>query len=1118
MKEREDILLQKLDEFIRKFYRNEIVRGLIIALSVSLAFFLIFTIAEYFGRFGQGFRSLLFWSYIAILSVVFGRWFVIPVMHFMRIGKIISYTEAARIIGRHFGEVRDLLLNTLQLQELAGIQSDNSELLLAGIRQKTEQLRPVPFTLAINLKANLSYLKYLAIPLLALVLILVASPGIITKPTERLVRYSHEFPVEFPYQIRILNESMQGVQQDDMTLLIQVSGEELPASVSVVMEDGSSFEAHSESKILFTYTFRKLRRNFSFRLSSGEYISAPYEVTVIPKPIVLGFTIRLDYPAYTDRESEVIDNSGDITVPAGTRATWQLLTRDADIIYFRAGLHTDTLKPTDNRTSVRMLLTRNTDYSFLSANQFLKNPDSLHYTVQVIPDAFPGISVDESRDSLDDRRLYFMGRVEDDYGFRKLEFRYRRVVAGDSGLAFTVVSLPIDPGQLRQSFFHHLDLASLGIRAGQSYEYYFEVWDNDAVNGSKSSKSERFIYRAPDEEEIEEINRQQGNSIRNSMESSILEARKLQKDIDEFYRKAADKKELGWQERKQLENLLKRQKDLKASAEEAFRQQQEKNRLENMFKEIDPELLAKQQELERLMEELITGELADLLKELEKLMEKIDKEQVNEMLDKMKLGAEDLEKTLDRNLELFKQLEFEKKLEESISELEGLSKKQEELSKESLEKDADPAALKEKQDALNKEFEEFRQDLQESRELNKALEEPNKMGETAEQEQEIGEQMGESSESLDKGQKKKASGQQQDASEGMEKLSESLRKMQEDMAMDQMGEDIHAIRELLENLVQVSFDQEDLMSRIQGISKNDPKYIGLVQKQKKIHDDLGMIQDSLLALSKRQAMIQPFVNKEVSEIRLNSQRAIDALSDNRGIEVNTGNYLNEAMNRQQYVMTSVNNLALLLDESLNQMQQQMNSMKSKGNKSCNNPRNMGSGKKSVKSMRQMQEALNKELESLKKGMEKGQKQVGGKSVSEQLARMAAEQEAIRRQMQDYMNSLGKEGLGQQGQLSKLMEEMEQTERDLVNKVINNNTLLRQQDILTRLLESEKAERERELDDKRESKEPKKYDISNPEGFFEYNGVKSKESELLQTVPPMLRQYYKQKVNDYLFNQ
>jgi hypothetical protein len=95
--------------------------------------------------------------------------------------------------------------------------------------------------------------------------------------------------------------------------------------------------------------------------------------------------------------------------------------------------------------------------------------------------------------------------------------------------------------------------------------------------------------------------------------------------------------------------------------------------------------------------------------------------------------------------------------------------------------------------------------------------------------------------------------------------------------------------------------------------------------------------------------------------------------------------------------------------------------------------------------------------------------------------------------------------------------MEKTETDLVNKILNNETLKRQQEILTRLLESEKAEKQRELDEKRESNEGKIQNYSNPNQFLEYNKLKSKEVELLKTVPPSLKPYYKNKVNEYFYN-
>jgi hypothetical protein len=148
----------------------------------------------------------------------------------------------------------------------------------------------------------------------------------------------------------------------------------------------------------------------------------------------------------------------------------------------------------------------------------------------------------------------------------------------------------------------------------------------------------------------------------------------------------------------------------------------------------------------------------------------------------------------------------------------------------------------------------------------------------------------------------------------------------------------------------------------------------------------------------------------------------------------------------------------------------------------------------------------------------GSKGQSGQSLvpgnSEQYAKLAAQQEALRRQMQQLMDKLKNKGKNPGGDAVELME---QTEKDLVNKQLTNETMRRQQDILSKLLESEKAEREREEDEQRKSNEAKNGILSNPEQFLEYKRLKEREMELLNTVPPSFTPYYKEKVNNYFNN-
>ena len=92
--------------------------------------------------------------------------------------------------------------------------------------------------------------------------------------------------------------------------------------------------------------------------------------------------------------------------------------------------------------------------------------------------------------------------------------------------------------------------------------------------------------------------------------------------------------------------------------------------------------------------------------------------------------------------------------------------------------------------------------------------------------------------------------------------------------------------------------------------------------------------------------------------------------------------------------------------------------------------------------------------------------------------------------------------------------MEENEKDLANQNLTQQTKLRQQEIQSRLLKAEKAEREREWDNKRISNEVNNQKISNPEQFSKYNQLKRNEAEMLETLPPNLNPYYKKKVSEY----
>jgi hypothetical protein len=1133
-------LIEKLDSFIRKYYKNQLLRGLIYSVGLVLVFFVSVTVLEYFAHFNTVVRTVLFYSFVVSTGFVLIKYIAIPLTKLYKFGKIISYTEASNIIGKHFTNVQDKLLNVLQLQEqtqdLYKFNSANNNLVEASINQKTNELKPIPFTSAVDFSENKKYLKYALIPVLLIVGILFSAPRVITDGTKRLVKHNEYFEREAPFHFVITNKELKTVAQQDFEMNVKLTGNEVPDNVYVEI-GGNEYKFDKQNVVNFKYTFKNVQKTTTFQLTADGFKSKEYELIALPNPVLLNFDIALSYPKYLDKKDEVIKNTGDLVIPAGTKVTWNFYTQNTKQLRLHFNDTAFAVIPkSENSFQYSSRLLHDKVYSVTTANQYLKSKDSVSYAINVIPDAYPQISVEEKKDTMSSKIISFRGDVKDDYGFTRLTFNYRYITNNDTNgiknhteqLTNTKV-LNVTKGVTQDHFYHYWDMNEISVSPGDEIEYYFEIFDNDGVTGSKSTRSEKKVFKAPTLKELAENTDKNNNKIKQDMQETMKAAKDIQKELNDLQKKVLEKKELTWDEKKKLQELLDKQKELQKKVENIKNENEKNNKEQNEYKKEDEKILDKQKQLEDLFDKVMTPEMKEKYDELQKLLEKLDKDKVQDALDKMKLDNKDVMKELDRNLEIFKELEFEKKLQDNIDNLKDLAKKEDEQAKKTDDKNADSKEQKDKQDDLNKKFDELQKDIKEMEKKNDELEKPNKLEDTKADEKEIKDEMEKSSESLEKKDKKGGSKSQKKAAEKMEKMGEKMEKMKEKMEAEAEGEDIDKLRSILENLIHLSFGQEALMGDFAKLKVTDPQIMKVDQTQKKLQDGAKMVEDSLLALSKRNPKIQPYVNKEISAINMNMEKALGEIKESETVSMDGRNHKEEGLSRQQFAMTSINNLALMLNEALNQMQQDAQKQDGKpGGGSCKKPGN-GKGKpgKSMAQMRAMQEQINKEIKKLKEGMEKngnkpgqkpgekpGQTGSGGQGgMSLELAKLAAEQAAIRQEVQKMADQINKDGKGAGG-MSKIADKMEETETDLVNKMLSAETIKRQEEILTKMLESEKAEKEREMDEKRQSNEAKNENYRNQNDFLEYNRTKQKETELLKTVPPSLVPFFKAKVNQY----
>ncbi len=1098
------LLLKKVDEFTRKFYVNQLIRGTIYASALLLAAFLVINLLEYFIYFSTGIRSILFFGFLGGGAFVIIRWIILPLLHYFRLGKIISHEKAAAIIGEHFKEVQDRLINILQLHQQVSATEDAS-LIEASINQKITRLNPIPFSAAINLKVNRQHLRYLLLPVLVLAFILFSSPDIIKDSSLRLIHHNEYFERQSPFQFSVVNVPIQTIQYEDYELKIKVTGTVLPDQPTIQM-NGFDYPLNRKSATEFTYTFVKPQKDIEFYFQASGFRSKDFVLKVLPKPIILTFNTSLNYPSYLGKKNERVQNIGDVTVPEGTKIDWEFFAQNTSEIRIALGDSSYTARQSGkDEFRFSSKLKNDVAYTVFVSNDLLPKADSIRYSITVIPDRYPAIQVSQINDSTNKKYLYFIGEVSDDYGLTNLQFKYQLKRAGeeDQASAFASKKISIPAGKFTQ-FSQFWDLNELKLAPGDQLLYYFEVWDNDGVNGSKSTHSPYLTYAMPTEAEMDQKTAENNEKIKEDLLSSIRETQQLKDEFDKMQQDLLNKKNPSWEDKKKIDDLLQRQKELNNKIEKVQETFKENLANQSDYKEYSPELQEKQQELKKLFDDILSPEMKAMIDKMQKMLEELNKDKALDQLENNKLSNQELEKELDRMLALFKQLEFEQQMNDTKNQLDKLAEKQESLSQETStqkENNSNKDSLMQRQEDIKKEFDEIKKDLDKLDSLNQELEHPNEMPEMDNEKQQTEEQMNESKQNMQKNNMKKAGENQKNAAQKMKEMSQKMEEAMQSGAMQQMEMDMQSTRQILENLIKVSFDQEDLLNKSKGVNVYNPQYLQLMKDQYKLIDDLKMVEDSIQELSKRVFQIKSFVTEQLSDINKNLDQAVKSLEQRQPAA---------AASAQQYVMTSVNNLALMFQEIMQQMQQQM-AQQMPGNQSCQKP---GGKKQSMNSLRQMQQQLNDKISEMSQQMKDGKIPNGEGGMSKEMAQVAARQAAVREALRKLNDEFNKDGKNSLGNLDQLQKEMEKSETELVNKQITNEMLKRQQEILTRLLEAENAERQRETDNKRESSSAHEMVKQLPPEIEEYLKRKQAELELYKTVPPNLKPFYREMVEDY----
>ena len=1144
-------IMQKLSDFIRKYYLQKLIFGSLATLLQLTVIFYVINYTEYYFWLDKTPRALIFIGWWGAFAALVYAQTIRPLIKYLGFGKRLTNEDAAKIIGEHFVEIQDQLLNLLQLQEMSS--SENNPLLIKGIEQKTAKLMPFSFSLALNWqKFKKQTMRFGALILVLFVWGIYEAPKM-SAASYRWWNFTQKFVKKAPFNFVLLNQNLSIAENESLEIKLKLTGNQIPTSAKLILGDQNIIMKYDGNNV-FSYLLSDIKNSENFSFECGGFESVDYQIQVNKLPKWKNVSLNVDYPVYTQLPTESLSAYDAVKVPEGSKLTWTIDVADAKELYFLQNKSWKKIAVSAKQIQFQTIASQFEKVKAILKGTVLTLKDTFQTSIEPIPDAIPELNVETYQDSNYENIWYFGGVATDDYGITQAQFNYRILATeNDQKSAWHAVPLITEVGK-NVELIHSVNTELLGVKPNEILEYFFQASDNDGIHGSKIGKTavQRINRKSVDAFRQETMKNKQ--NLQDKMKQSQQSTKKLLDESKRLQEEFLKQSRMNFDNQSKIQTWIEKQEQQLKEMRKIYEQQKKIDREQKELKLNDKELEKRRENIEQQLKQLQNPELQKLLEQLKDLLEKnAPKEQLeNKMKSIDKLQKENT-KEMEKLMEQLKELQLEESIKDQAKQMDDWAKKEDELAQktEKLDKgnETQKQEINKELDAQNKKLEDLQKQAEQIDKQNKSLESPMKLDMGAKEQQEAQKQSQDAKNDLQKGKQKEAAQKEKSAAQ---KMREAAQKMEESLKEEEkkrISEDHDAIRALLENLIDISHRQEKVFTELKTLKEDNPRILSLNKEQINLKEISKTIEDSLMTLAKRQPMVSSLVTKEISRINDNMQLALDNLKVRQ---------IQKSAMYEQYIMTGFNNLAVMLMESLKDMNQKMSkdSKESKGNKSCNNPNSSGkSGKGKPKKGGKLSEAQKELGEMLQKMQAEGQKSgstgekkgdpsgkgkdakgnsgepqngnkpngkegelkgEGGRELSKELAQMALMQEALRRQIAELKKAALKEGnAGDAQKLAEAEKMMEQQEKDIVNGKLEPKMVQRNKEILTRLLEHEKAQLKQGDEEQRKSNKGEQLPTSVPMDIIEQNKKKIQEKEALRRTPPNLNPYYKEKVNEYL---
>jgi hypothetical protein len=816
----------------------------------------------------------------------------------------------------------------------------------------------------------------------------------------------------------------------------------------------------------FHATLSDLQAPTEYAVALGDLRSRSYRVDLQEPLRATGYEKRTTFPAYTGMAPEKeLSPHGSISVLRGSEVELRVGVSRADAsgrLAFDSGR---SLALADAGSSV--LSTR---LPIRDAEQFhveLSSPAirgaawrSESFRIDPIPDRSPSLYLLAPGEQVDlppDMQIGLAVDCADDFGITRLELTWKR----NDGPA-TRVPLARWSKEREARVEYPWDLEQISMAPGDRITYRLELTDNDVVSGPKTTVSPEYVIRFPTVEQMYAQQTEERQSGIEDVKESFEKQVELREQLEKMTRDLRQESGMQWEQKQEVESFLQKQEEILQkmdSMTSAMDRQMQRMQQGQLF---SPEIVSKLSQIQDLMRQIQSPEFRKMMEKMREAMRSLDPEAVKKALEEMKLSQKELERGLDRTLQMLQKLLAEEKLDEMIKQAERLAEQQDELNRQlgqnGQKPDSTSALTPQQAEQMQKQQEELRKSLEELRKQMKDLQDLAKQSHPqmnqelqSPQAEQSRNELQQSSENMESG--KQCMGRQnrsgamksgKKASSNLRNFSQQMRQMQSQMQQQMTAEQSKRLLGLAGDLVDLSKQQEDLVARSNRESTRD-----LALEQNRIEKASGTVVDQIYELARETPFITPAQARALGDVLGSLTNATDAFET--GLRTN-----GSAMGRR--AQTGMDQVVESLIESNQNM---CNSASSSS--SCNkpNPNSMMQGLSSQQ-MGVNQQTQELSAQSSLQGGRLSQDQAG------RLEQLAAQQQAIRQGLQDLSESMG-DSRNTMGRLDDLAKEMEETVRQMREKNVDERLLKRQERILSRLLTAQRSLRKQDFEEQRRSR-------------------------------------------------